>query len=646
MKKIVTLILTTILIVLVQSGCTISEIDIVENYASFTVYNNTVTDLNLVFGNSADQTIIGTINSLSKDNVVHITEIPTNRYLEIWCTYPGYNDLETPLFSSVTAAEFSFLFLPGEDYTLELNRGIYKLVQDSIEVDFGVLGQTIVPINLDSELTATNITPINFSIDFGFPVDTMNVENIIVTNGEMKEYYLTNDQELTITLEAYSEGNVSLFIPEETVSESHYIINKEYEIEFIYDVTIPEVTLSPISPAITYESPVQFEMLISEPISDFISSSQLSSSNGFVYEIIQDETYPETNGLRYVVNVVPDNSAEIAISIQDDAITDFAGNLNEFTVSQGSVNFKATGQVREIVSTSDAQWLFAIDYDNDRLIRLDSVNQKIDTMIDLPYTEPISIKYSYTDDMLYIVFASTDIISRYNVGSAIWETEFDIDPTSTSRQSKELEISPTNRKLYCLTNSSASFEGNFLILDMDNGNEIARGTVSGSTMTVGDSSGAIYLGDKGFSPATIYKYSQSDTSVIELQEYITSGGNGQFIILSEDELHLVFACGGGNGGGYSMYDFDPSDISQHNGEWVTGAYPEYGAFSQDSQYFYGYGDGLTVFTMNYLKIRTLDIPNDDPVFTLTNNGNTLVVFSYDRYWDREHKFYFFTDIKS
>ena len=52
-----------------------------------------------------------------------------------------------------------------------------------------------------------------------------------------------------------------------------------------------------------------------------------------------------------------------------------------------------------------------------------------------------------------------------------------------------------------------------------------------------------------------------------------AGGNGQDLAVSADGAHLAFACGGGNGPGYSVFDFAPHDFLTTNGEWTTGAYP-------------------------------------------------------------------------
>ena len=71
---------------------------------------------------------------------------------------------------------------------------------------------------------------------------------------------------------------------------------------------------------------------------------------------------------------------------------------------------------------------------------------------------------------------------------------------------------------------------------------------------------------------------RSDEEFVDGVEHRGSGGNGQDLDVSEDGLHLAFPCGGGNGSGYTVWDFDPLDFDDVSGEWKTGAYPRSAAF--------------------------------------------------------------------
>jgi hypothetical protein len=107
----------------------------------------------------------------------------------------------------------------------------------------------------------------------------------------------------------------------------------------------------------------------------------------------------------------------------------------------------------------------------------------------------------------------------------------------------------------------------------------------------------LFLVHKGLSPSNIHRYA-FDATAVTLTKKDTSSkcSNGIDIAVSRDGKHLGVACGGGNGTGYTVWDFDPLDLTKYAGEWNTGAYPSGAAFSPDSAYFGGTNrDELLVF---------------------------------------------------
>ena len=63
-----------------------------------------------------------------------------------------------------------------------------------------------------------------------------------------------------------------------------------------------------------------------------------------------------------------------------------------------------------------------------------------------------------------------------------------------------------------------------------------------------------------------------------------SGAGCERVYVSPDGNHAARPCGGGNGGGYSIYDFYSHNPSIVYGEWATGAYPAGASFSPNSKY--------------------------------------------------------------
>ncbi|MDF1764257.1 MAG: hypothetical protein P1U57_12685 [Oleibacter sp.] len=63
-----------------------------------------------------------------------------------------------------------------------------------------------------------------------------------------------------------------------------------------------------------------------------------------------------------------------------------------------------------------------------------------------------------------------------------------------------------------------------------------------------------------------------------------SGSDCDYVVVSPDGEHGAMPCGGGNGAGYTIYDFSSHDPSVIFGEWNTGAYPSGAAFSPSNYY--------------------------------------------------------------
>jgi hypothetical protein len=54
---------------------------------------------------------------------------------------------------------------------------------------------------------------------------------------------------------------------------------------------------------------------------------------------------------------------------------------------------------------------------------------------------------------------------------------------------------------------------------------------------------------------------------------LTNGETGNSLAVSPDGHHVLFAAGGGNGDGYSVIDYDASNLTTIYGSYQTGAYP-------------------------------------------------------------------------
>lgn len=108
----------------------------------------------------------------------------------------------------------------------------------------------------------------------------------------------------------------------------------------------------------------------------------------------------------------------------------------------------------------------------------------------------------------------------------------------------------------------------------------------------------LIIGDAGTSPSSLNRFAFDPVAktLTHLQERWDAGGNGQDIAISPDGDHLAFPCGGGNGAGYTVFDFSTDDLNVTYGEWATDAYPRAAAFSSDgAQLVATNGDDVILF---------------------------------------------------
>ena len=109
----------------------------------------------------------------------------------------------------------------------------------------------------------------------------------------------------------------------------------------------------------------------------------------------------------------------------------------------------------------------------------------------------------------------------------------------------------------------------------------------------------LIVGGSGSSPSSLTRYAFDGTALTltQTEQRWDAGSNGQDLAISPNGDHIAFPCGGGNGAGYTIYDFDSVNLQSIYGEWNTDAYPSSAAFSVDGAYLVatnGY-DSIMIF---------------------------------------------------
>jgi DNA-binding beta-propeller fold protein YncE len=95
----------------------------------------------------------------------------------------------------------------------------------------------------------------------------------------------------------------------------------------------------------------------------------------------------------------------------------------------------------------------------------------------------------------------------------------------------------------------------------------------------------LVVAEESLSPSALrrFAYDPAQKTLKLTQERTDAGANGNSLAVSPDGKHIAFACGGGNGAGYSVFDHDSGDLDAKLGAWKVGAYPNGAAFSPDNR---------------------------------------------------------------
>jgi DNA-binding beta-propeller fold protein YncE len=320
------------------------------------------------------------------------------------------------------------------------------------------------------------------------------------------------------------------------------------------------------------------------------------------------------------------------------------GEVEDYTVSIGNP-IPALGKISDMVAGDSPETVYAIDEDYQLLYTINTVSQKIVDAVNLPDSEPVAMAYSAADNALYIVSNNSAQITVFDIPTA----SISQIPFSESGVGRDIAVAPSMRLLIVL--SPNSLNSNLTIVNMDTGTIELETTVGGASIAVDESSQTLFTAHSGLSPSTIFKYAFTEGGLTLVQS-LRSGGNGRKVNISPDGAHVVLPCGGGNGPGYTIYDYDAADLNNVLGEWDVGTYPKVAAFSPDNRILFGtngdfYDEFLYVMdAATYEQIRKLEFPNaaDYAVITPNADGTVVVGFSYDTYYDSDYALYFFSNV--
>ncbi len=571
----------------------------------------------------------------------HILEsYPVGTPLNLWITDENGNI--TNLISSITDNIFETTLKDGGNYELKLNSTTFNFYDSGVDLNYIKYFTPYISAPGVSSYTPTKSSPISIIIDFKSEVSALTNEMFSLINCSITSIVTTDNINFSVTVEPTNQGDAEIKLNSKQVTNTLGEYNSEVKLNFVYDSIGPIIEINIIDNATPYTDILHFEMISNEKINGIYTSS-FSATNAIVKSYSKDSTYSGA-GERYIITVNGKTKGEITLSLLDNIVTDSAGNSSSSVSSGESYSFIPIGVVNEIVPSDNPQFVYALDNTYMQLLKVDVNNEQIDSHITLPHPAPISMKYGKTGNILYIAYKNYDTISRYDLNSETFLSEYTFSATN---ENYDLDINESLNRIYLLaTDPQSSITNQVKVLSLDSGSLIVEGSVEGKMMTVNPNNGDIFTGEKGLSPSSFYHYSATNSNISNIKEIWNNGSNGKYLTISPDGLHVVMFCGGGNGAGYTVHDIDTSDISNTIGEWNVGGYPIYGVFSHDSKYFYAMGDDLGVYDMNYIKLKSYEYDKfDTHILGLNSDSSVLVQYTFDDNYDNNYRFIFFKDIR-
>jgi hypothetical protein len=172
----------------------------------------------------------------------------------------------------------------------------------------------------------TNQSLITCTATFTSPVENLEADDIVLTNATLQgDINVSSDTVFTFDIAPIIEGDVIIFIPEDTVfSKSGNTNRKSNEYHLTYDIQPPTFELKTIDNLASNQSPIPMTLVCIEKIKG-LDKADIQTQG--VNEIINFSLYENLA----VFNLMPESPGLMTILIPSLAFTDLAGNPNNMT---------------------------------------------------------------------------------------------------------------------------------------------------------------------------------------------------------------------------------------------------------------------------------------------------------------------------
>lgn len=319
-------------------------------------------------------------------------------------------------------------------------------------------------------------------------------------------------------------------------------------------------------------------------------------------DVLDGELPPADSAVRAdVVDVAPESGDSAATDVAPDgadALADApppdAGSFDPTcpdvvpAAASGSVKLKAT--IDDFIALCSGRVLFA-DKTASRVVLYDAIAGKVLRTYAVA-AAPVRLAYEAKEAKVWVAHRSSAHISRLDLTTGA------IIEVPTGAPAVSVAVGPAGRVFALLDAAVSAYMHPFAVIDSAKATVVRTTEVElfGRGKVAWDAANAqVFVATVGASRLYRYAY-DSFAMTLTLLQVIEDCGNGMDIAVARDGLHLAYACGGGNGAGYTVWDFEPKDLTKHRGEWNTGPYPRGAAFSPNGAWFgASNGEALQLF---------------------------------------------------
>ena len=239
--------------------------------------------------------------------------------------------------------------------------------------------------------------------------------------------------------------------------------------------------------------------------------------------------------------------------------------------STGTVTLGSTG---DVVGSCDG-WVLIGDRDANTVVRRNVFTGAVGWTGKLS-NAPGDMELDAANARLFVTMPPSNRLATVDLTSGtIDEADVPSPPTS-------LTLGPSGNVLLSAADPSNPYDRELYRFDPGSGTASAIGQLDGELVRYEPLAGELFAGG-GDGSDTLRRYGfDGDGNPFLIEERDDSGGNCQDLSVSPDGAHLAYSCGGGNGNDYSIYDFDPADLTNVQGAWATDYYPTSATFSPSS----------------------------------------------------------------